>query len=479
MKSKKLLATAAISLVAKLVIVGLLFSSGTKAQDYKGRYKDLQTKLAAPAEPSIKGKDVIVTEFGAKGDGVSLCHEALQKAIDKVSASGGGRVIIPEGVWLSGPIELKSHVELHLYRNAILVFSPDKSLYTTKKSQRCLPAISAKGQTDIAITGHGTIDGSGKYWRPVKRSKVSDTEWKEYKKMGGEEAEEGKLWFPYNLKNFNNITDDAKKEEAKRADLFRPTDCKRILLRGVTFQNSPRFHVHPVTCEDIIIDGITVRCPWNAQNGDGIDLSNCRRALICNSTVDVGDDAICMKSGIGESGVKDGPTEDVLVEDCVVYHGHGGFVLGSDCSGGMKRMVVRRLTMSGTDTGLRFKSAVGRGGKTEKIYISDVVMNDIKDEAVTFSCSYVDKKYSVSEGKDGATVKAAPYSPEFSDITIRNVVCREAGVGLLSEGMPDFKAVYDIKMEDCTFFYTEKDRVDDGNCRITLDRVKFVTFDRK
>ena len=432
--------------------------------------------IAQPASPQIPDRQLSIADFGAKPDGISLCSDAFALAIDSLAKQGGGRVVVPEGVWLTGPIELKSHIDLHLADNAMIVFSPDKSLYDIPGANRGKALISAKKATDIAVTGHGTIDGGGKYWRPVKRSKVSDVEWKAFNDMGGTLTDEGKLWFPFNLTHFAPLTDTPQKEEGKRADLFRVTACQRIQLSGVTFQNSPRFHVHPCQSSDVIIDGITVRCPWNAQNGDGIDLSNCKRVLLVNSTVDVGDDAICMKSGIGEKGAADGPVSDVLVSRCTVYHGHGGFVLGSDCAGGMQRIVVSHCTFSGTDTGLRFKSAVGRGGKTSKIFISDVVMNDIKDQAVVFSCAYEDRKYSVSSEQAGKVKTVAPFSPEFADIHISHVVCREAATAVFAEGMDDWDAVHDVSLSDCSFFFTKQDKAISDNCHLTFNNVSFKTF---
>ncbi len=445
------------------------------AQDYADRYKDLPTTVAQPEVPTFPDLKVSIESYGAVPDGVTLCTEAFDKAIKDVSKKGGGHVIVPAGVWLTGPIQLRDNVDLHLETNALIVMSPEHSLYKNDNSSRCYPGIYAKKRTNIAVTGNGVVDGNGKYWRPVKRSKVSDTEWKEFKKLGGTEAEDGKLWFAYSLKNVSNITDSPKEEESIRADLFRFQDCKKVLVQGVTFQNSPRFHVHPLESEDIVIDGVTVRCPWNAQNGDGIDLSNCKRVLIVNCRVDVGDDGLCMKSGIGERGVEEGPTADVLIEDCVVNHAHGGFVIGSDCAGGMERIVVRNCTFSGTDEGLRFKSAPGRGGKHSDIYISNIFMNDIKGSAVTFSCSYEDRKYSVTESEK-KEVEAAPYSPEFTDIHISNVVCRESAVGVSAAGIPGIKAVHGIEIKDCTFFYLEKDKNIDSNSDLTLTNVKFATY---
>ena len=202
---------------------------------------------------------------------------------------------MPFGVWLTGPIQMKSNIELHVEKNAIIYFSPNKALYVDKegKSSRVDACIRASKCQNIAITGEGIIDGNGAQWRPVKRSKVSDVEWKTFKEMGGEELDNGSLWYPFNLKaGYPNIANSAKKQEGMRNDLVRFTNCENLYFSGVTFQNSPRFHVHPINCKNIIIDGITVRCPWNAQNGDAIDLSDCHQALIVNSIVDAGDDEI-------------------------------------------------------------------------------------------------------------------------------------------------------------------------------------------
>lgn len=145
-----------------------------------------------------------IRDFGAVGDGVTLNTAAFQKAIDELARVGGGHVVVPQGVWLTGPIELRSNIDLHVERNAIIFFSPDRSLYVdtiSKKPSRVLPGIRAERCTNISITGEGTIDGNGAQWRPVKRGKVSDVEWKRFKKMGGVERQEGSLWYPWELKS--------------------------------------------------------------------------------------------------------------------------------------------------------------------------------------------------------------------------------------------------------------------------------------
>ena len=451
---------------------------GLSAQDYSARYNNLPVELSQVTAPVIPDLSVNITDFGGVGDGLQLNTEAFAKAIKHLASQGGGHLIVPCGVWLTGPIAMKSNIDLHLEQGALVLFSPDKALYQKEGSTRGLSCIYGSKLSNISITGNGILDGNGKYWRPVKRSKVSDVEWKDYNEMGGTQTDGGQLWFPFGLKHFDNITAEPKKEEAIRADLIRFVDCKNMLFKDVTIQNSPRFHLHPIRCNNVIIDGVTVRCPWNAQNGDGIDLSNCQTCAIVNSTVDVGDDGICMKGGTGDKGLEDGPCKDILIEDNIVYHAHGGFVIGSDVSGGMVNIVVRNCTFSGTDTGLRFKSSVGRGGKTENIFISSISMNDIRDAAITFSCAYEDKKYSVNNSDEAKKVVAAPFSPDFTDIHISNVFCREAKTAIFADGIEGIDAVHNIVISNSTIFYTKTGANISNTADVKLDNVKLVTFDK-
>ena len=268
-----------------------------------------------------------------------------------------------------------------------------------------------------------------------------------------------------------SIADTYEAQEKIRTHLVRFTDCERVLVQGVTLQNSPKFHLVPQRCKDVIIDGVTVRCPWNAQNGDGIDIGQCKNVLIVRNTVDVGDDGICMKGGAGAAALKDGPCENILIEDNTVFHAHGGFVIGSEFSGGMVNIVVRNNTFSGTDTGLRFKSAPERGGKTENIWISDIYMSDIQGEAVVFETSYADRPV----GRDDATAaETENFLPDFKDIHISRVTCRDARVGVKASGT--LQMIHDITLEDCLFFYTEEaSQVDDAGM-LQLKNVRFETY---
>ena len=460
-------------ILTALTIVSIL---SAKAEDYSKHYQNLPVELKQVVSFDIPDNTVSIADFGGVGDGVALNTEAFREAISALTKKGGGRLVVPQGVWLTGPIVLKDNIDLHIERNAIVLFSPDKSLFVDAegKSSRCDPGIKASKRKNIAITGEGIIDGNGAQWRPVKRSKVSDTEWKRFAAIGGVERQNGALWYPWDLKaGYKNIADTPENQEKSRQDLIRLTDCENILIEGVTVQNSPRFHVHPCNSKNIIIDGITVRCPWNAQNGDAIDLSDCHQALIVNSVVDAGDDGICMKSGKAKATALVNGCEDILIEDNTVFHAHGGFVIGSEDITGMKRIVVRRCRFSGTDTGLRFKSGIGRGGKTEDIHISDIVMNDITDEAIVFQCDYVDRPAG-SEGKKAKT-SGSEFVPEFTDIHISNVVCRGAKTAIKAKGIEGMNCIHDIEIANSTIVYTSKGTdIDEATAKVKLSNVNIV-----
>lgn len=464
-----------------MTMMVLLMTIGAQAQtkDYSAYYENLPTKVAQVTRPQFPANTVSITEVGGVGDGLTLNTEAFENGIKKLQKQGGGRLNVPEGIWLTGPIQLKDNIELHLERNAIILMSPDKSLFVNPKSAtKCFAGIRASKRKNIAITGEGIIDGNGAHWRPVKRNKVSDVEWNKYKKViGGVEKDGGKLWYPFNaLAGYPNIADTPEKQEKLRNDLVRFESCENVLVEGVTIQNAPKFHLHPCYSKNVIIDGVTVRCPWNAQNGDAIDFSDVNVGLIVNSIVDAGDDGLCMKSGNNKPDAPANGCADILIQDNTVFHAHGGFVLGSETIQGMNRIVVRNCRFSGTDTGLRFKSGLGRGGKTSQMYIQNIVMNDIKDEAIVFQCDYQDRP----AGSDPNAVptftdeqkKVAPF---FQDIHISQVVCYGAGTAIKAGGILGLNNVKDIDISNSTIMYYTKDQqIDEKTARLTLTNVKLV-----
>ena len=390
--------------------------------------------------PSIPARKVVLTDFGAVGDGVTLCTEAFEQAFAKLEKLGGGRLIVPDGIWFTGPIGLKSHTELHLSDNAVIVFSADQDLYPIIATnfegldmQRCIAPIHALDATDIAITGKGVIDGNGAPWRELKKRKVGDDIWKPVVKSGGVLSDDGKTWFPdegykkarLTAGSLNKQADDLDLQEIKtflRPVLVSLRNCENILLEGVTFQNSPAWNIHPLWCRNLVVKDIVVRNPHYSTNGDGIDIEACENVYVTGSSFDVGDDAICIKSGKDADGRRYGKAcKNLVIENCTVYHGHGGFVIGSEMSGGANNILVRDCRFLGTDVGLRFKSTRGRGGVVKDIWCRNIYMKDIVAEAVTFNLYYAGvaatERSSASEGK-GASALAKKKADARAEATL-------------------------------------------------------------
>ncbi len=435
------------------------------------------TQLSAQVLPKIEStvfrKDTCnILTYGSKADGITLNTVSINKAIEACSKKGGGVVLVPAGLWNTGPIVLKSNVNLHLQKGAVLLFTDDFSQYPLVKGNweglaqmRNQSPISAEGQQNIAITGSGIIDGNGDAWRMVKKDKLTESQWKKLVSSGGISTD-GRTWYPSpkalkgsQLKNAGVI------EPGKTAafydsvkDFLRPnllvlTKCKKILLEGVIIQNSPAWCLHPIMSEHLTVRNLTVKNPWYAQNGDGIDVESCKNVLIENSTFDVGDDALCMKSGRDEAGRQRGmPTENVIIRNCIVYHAHGGFVVGSEMSGGARNIHVSNCTFIGTDIGLRFKTTRGRGGVVENIYIKDIYMKDIPGEAILFDMYYMAKDPVPLSGekREAPKVELLPVTeatPVFKDIYVSNVVCSGAEKGIFIRGLPEMH-IKNIRLEN-------------------------------
>jgi len=434
-----------------------------------------QTAIPLPevTAPQFRKDTVNIRSFGAIEDGLTLNTRSISEAIEAIHKKGGGVVMVQAGLWLTGPLVLKSNVNLHLETGATLLFTADFSQYPLVETNweglpqmRNQSPISATGATNIAITGKGIIDGNGDVWRMVKRDKLTETAWNKLIASGGMLSDDKKTWYPtekslrgsriQNPGVISNSKTRAFYDSIK--DFLRPnmvvlTSCKGILLEGVTFQNSPAWCLHPLMSEDIVVSGITVKNPWYAQNGDGIDVESCKNVVIENSVFDVGDDALCMKSGRDAEGRKRGmPTENVTITGCTVYHSHGGFVIGSEMSGGVRNINVTNCTFIGADIGLRFKTARGRGGVVENIFIENIYMKDIPAEAILFDMYYMARDPVALAGETRALPKVEQKpvdesTPVFRNFHIRNVYCSGAETGIFVRGLPEMH-VKDIVMEN-------------------------------
>lgn len=450
---------------------------------------------------SIKKDTTNIISFGAKGDGVFMNTESINKTIASVSRKGGGVVLVPSGLWLTGPIELKSNVNLHLKRDAVLQFTDDFNQYKLVEGNwegapawRNQSPISGNNLENIAITGTGIIDGNGGAWRMVKKDKLTESQWKKLIASGGVVSDDNKTWYPsQKVIKGSKIKVAGAVEAGKTAadyddikDFLRPnllvlTNCKKILLEGVTFQNSPAWNLHPLLCEDLTLRNLQVKNPWYAQNGDGVDVESCKNVLIEGSTFDVGDDGICIKSGRDEAGRKRGvPTENVIIRNNIVYHAHGGFVIGSEMSGGAKNIWVYDCSFIGTDIGLRFKTTRGRGGVVENIFVDRINMIDIPGEAILFDMYYaaVDPVPLAGEKREAVKTVLLPVTeatPQFKNFYIKNIVANGADKAIFFRGLPEMN-IKDIHLENVTIQSKKGIEIIEGT-GIFLKNVNVITAD--
>jgi polygalacturonase len=414
--------------------------------------------LPSIERPVFKKDTFNIVDYGAKGDGPSLNTTAINRTIIACSGKGGGVVLIPPGIWKTGPITLKSNVNLCISKSSVLQFTEDKSQYHLiegnfegHRAIRNESPISGADLDNIGITGDGIIDGSGEVWRAMGKDRVTDREWQVLIKTGVL-SNDGKTWYPSEsyakgAKIPNAATPLAAKtlqDYLPIKDYFRPnllalTNCRRVLLKNVTFQNSPAWCLHTLLCEHVTFDGVKVRNEPNAQNGDGMDIESCAYVKVENCTLDCGDDGICIKSGKDEEGRKRGkPSMYMVIKNNVVYKAHGGFVIGSEMSGGAHDIFVSDCSFIGTACGLRFKTARGRGGIVENIFIRNIRMRSIVGDAISFDMYYFTKaptlaqsggKVEIPEVNDG--------TPRFRKFYMENIVCDGAARGILLRGLPE------------------------------------------
>ncbi len=422
-----------------------------------------QFEIPVISKPIFKLDTLNIQNYGAKSGPSFNNAKSIQQAIDQCSQNGGGVVFIPKGLWMTGPIELKSNVNLHLPLGALLQFSEKSEDYPLVKTFwegveaiRAQSPISGKNLRKIAISGKGIIDGAGEAWRPVKKQKLTNGEWELLLKNGGILNEKKDTWYPTekaikgSLNPLSGRTDAGftlqNSEEIKeflRPNLLSLINCDEIILDGITFQNSPAWTLHPLLCTHVTLSNLLIKNPWYAQNSDGIDIESSEYVDVLNCRLDVGDDGICLKSGKDEQGRKRGrPTAFVNIQDSQVFHGHGGVVVGSEMSGGVHDIFVDNCQFLGTDVGLRFKTTRGRGGIVENIFIQHIAMKNIAGEAIIMDMHYQGKDPVSTYGNGNEEVKAQ-YSPinegtpRFRNIYIDHVQVKGAATGILIRGLPE------------------------------------------
>lgn len=350
-------------------------------------FADLRAENGPPPLPIIPSARFKVTDFGAKGDGVTLDTQALQSAIDGCLRAGGGTVDFPPGNYLTGPLKLGSRLRLHLPKESTLRISNDITTYP-REGNSCVNCITAETATDLEISGEGTIDGQGEPW------------WK-----GFRTDKEGFVHRPF---------------------LIVLKGCTRVLVKGVHLVNSPSFHLVPQLCTDVTIDGVTINAPSDSPNTDAIDPSGWNH-LITRCLLDVGDDNIAVKAGGDRKNTGNRPScTNFTITDCTLLHGHG-LSIGSETYGGMDGMLVRNCTFDGTTSGIRMKSNRERGGLVRNLRYEGIRMNNVKTPvSIT---SYYPKTPAKPSDDPGMPPKLP--APEWRNIEISNLTVtgsKNAGV---------------------------------------------------
>lgn len=393
--------------------------------------------------PSFPDRDFRITDFGAIPDGQTHCTHAIRRAIEACTAAGGGRVVVPAGVFLTGAIHLKSNVNLHLDRDATLLFSKNLDdylplVYTRFEGVECMnysPFIYAFEQKNIAITGRGTVDGQGdstQWWAWTGREKNG---WKTGDPLQKKDRED----------LFQMAEDGIPVEERVfgeghhlRVNFIQPYRCKNILIDGITIKRSPMWEIHPVLCENVTVRNVSVIS--HGPNNDGCNPESSRYVHIHHCYFDTGDDCIAIKSGRNTDGRRvNVPSEYIVIQDCTMKDGHGGVVIGSEISGNCRNVFAEDCTMDSPnlERALRIKTNSLRGGIIENIFMRNVTVGEVSDAVIRVYFLY-------SEGDVGS------HTPIVRNIDVRNVTSQRSTYGLLLDGY-ERSPISNIRLENCRF----------------------------
>lgn len=396
----------------------------------------------APREISFRTEEeacaLDVRRFGAKGDGETEDTAALQSAI--LCCPPGGRVLIPKGNYVTGPLFLKSHITIEWQRGAVL------SLLTDRRRFPILPgvtfpagqegedyllgswegnpldcfaaALTGIGVEDVRLIGEGIIDGR---------------------------AQQGDWW-----------SEPKKKRIAYRPRLFYLRGCKNVAVQGLAFRNSPSWNIHPTFSENLSFYNIRVEAPWDSPNTDGFDPESCRNVRLIGAHFSVGDDCIAIKSGKIYMGRKyHTPCRDIEIAHCAMLDGHGGVTIGSEMAGGVREVQVHHCFMRGNDRALRIKTRRGRGkdGVIDGIVFRDVRMEGVKAPLVVncrYFCDPDGRTPFVQSTEKQPVDDGTPTVGRILFERVEAVGCQAcAGYAL---GLPE-RPVKEIVMRDCRFAF--------------------------
>jgi len=403
------------------------------------KWDDMKNLISNIAPPIFADKDFVITNYGAVGDGVTNCSKAIEKAILMCCKAGGGRVVVPSGAYFTGPIYLRSNVNLHLEKGSTLLFStnPDDYLplvYTRWEGIELMnysPLIYSYKEHNIAITGEGVLDGqsANNNWWPWKGRK--DHGWKVGTPNQTDSDKRSALFemadknVPVNQRKFG-------KGYYLRPQFIQPYLCDNVLIEDVKILNSPMWVLNPVLCNNVIISRVCVES--EGPNSDGCDPESCKNVWIKDCFFKTGDDCIALKSGRNRDGRKiNVPCENVLVQNCTMINGHAGIGVGSEISGGVKNVFFENCKIINTMWGVRIKTSSARGGYNSNIYIRNIEAEKISNQSICITMLYEDR---------------GDYVPTIDNVEIKNVTIKGGGKeGLVIEGYPT-SAIKNLEIEN-------------------------------
>lgn len=430
-----------------MLLLSLLCTT-SHAIDFDKAFAESAKIEQAIKRTSFPERTYLITDFGALPDTPEApCHEAINLAITQCSLDGGGTVVVPKGTFHTGPLTLKSNVNLHISEGAVLKFATAQELYfpgviTRWEGVDCYnarPLIYAYGETNIAITGKGIIDGQGSmehWWAMCGAPRYGWQEGMRAQRNGGRERL---------LMYAETFTPIYKRvmtpEDGLRPQLINFYSCHTVLIEDVTLLNSPFWVIHPLFCESLIVRGVHV---FNrGPNGDGCDPESCKNVLIENCTFDTGDDCIAIKSGRNADGRKwQIPSENIIVRNCFMKNGHGGVVIGSEISGGYRNLFVENCRMDSPDLDrvIRIKTSTCRGGLIENVFVRNITVGECREAVLRINLQYENR-----EKCDRS------FLPTVRNVHLKNVTCRKSKYGVLIIGLDDNRHVSNISVEDSHF----------------------------
>ena len=428
-------------------------------------WKSVPEILARIVPPKFPTREFDITKYGAKADGKTDCSAAIAKAIAACAKKGGGRVVVPAGEFLTGPIHLLSNVDLHLAAtNSVLKFSTDPKKYlpvvaTRFEGMECYnysPLIYAYEQQNVAITGLGTLDGQ-----------ADESNWLAWK--GQKNATNGtQRAARARLDKMNNDGVPVSQRVFGEGDFLRPpfvefNVCRNVLIEGVKIRRSPMWELHPLLCTNVIVRGVDIRS--HGANNDGCDPESCADVLIEKCIFDTGDDCIAIKSGRNRDGLRIAiPSQNIIIRDCTMRDGHGGTTIGSEISGGCRNVFVENCEMSSPDLtcALRLKSNAMRGGLLENIFMRNINVGLVKDSVLQIDFLY-------EEGAKGEQ------KPVAKNVVMENIKVAQTPRVLNVRGFPA-ASIRDVRIYNSSFKQIKKpDQVIEADVKLvdcSLENVK-------